>query len=99
MIRMEVALILILCLVAILYFSTFRQKNTLHNIFSVLLVVVLINLIFDAITIYTVNHLDTIPALINEILHRIFISSMIVAVYLFYKHNPIKKEIGFQYSY
>ena len=89
MIRMEVALILILCLVAILYFSTFRQKNTLHNIFSVLLVVVLINLIFDAITIYTVNHLDTIPALINEILHRIFISSMIVAVYLFYKYISV----------
>ena len=57
MIRMEIALILILAFVAGIYFSARRRQTALHKTFSALLIVVIVHLMFDAATIYTVNHL------------------------------------------
>lgn len=59
MLRMEIALFLVLALVAYMYFSAERKSSPLHRTFSVLLVTALVQLVFDALTIYTVNHLDT----------------------------------------
>ncbi len=53
---------------------------------------ILVHLVFDAATIYSVNHLDTVPALLNEWLHRIFIGTMVLAVYFFYKYIAILVE-------
>lgn len=89
MIRMEVALILILAFVAYVYFSAERRQSVLHKTFSVLLVVVLVHLSFDAMTIYTVNHLDTVPRVLNDIIHRVFMGSMILVIYLFYQYIAI----------
>lgn len=86
MIRMEIALFFVLCLVAIMYFTGQRKNNPLHQTFSVLLIIMLIHMFADGITIYTVNHLETVNPLLNEIIHRIFIGTMIIAVYLFYKY-------------
>lgn len=73
MIRMEIALILVLLFIACVYFSAERPHTLLHKTFSVLLITVIVHLIFDAATIYTVNHLDSVPAILNRILHRMFI--------------------------
>lgn len=43
MLRMEIALILILAFVAVMYFSAERKKSQLHKVFSILLVVVLVH--------------------------------------------------------
>ena len=92
MIRMEIALFLVLAFVAYIYFSAGRKHTLLHQTFSVLLVVMLVHLFFDAATIYTVNHLDTVPVLLNNILHRCFIGTMVLAVYLFYQYIAILVE-------
>ena len=86
MIRMEIALFLVLAFVAMNYFTAERRYSQLHRTFALLLVTVLVNLVFDGVTVYTVNHLDAVPELLNEILHRIFIGSMVVAMYLFYEY-------------
>ena len=83
MLRMEIALFFVLAFVACVYFSAGRKNSLLHKTFSVLLITMLIHLTFDAATIYTVNHLDTVPILLNDILHRFFIGTMVLAVYLF----------------
>ena len=92
MLRMEIALFLVLVLVAYMYFSTQRRHTDLHKTFSVLLIVLPVHLVFDAVTVYTVNHLNTVPVFFNDLVHRIFIGTMILAVYLFYRYIAILVE-------
>ena len=92
MIRMEIALFLVLAFVALNYFTAERRYSRLHRTFALLLVTVLVNLVFDGVTVYTVNHLDAVPELLNEILHRIFIGSMVFAMYLFYEYISLLVE-------
>ena len=89
MLRMEIALFLVLAFIACVYFSAGKKLTVLHRVFSALLVVMLIHLAFDGATIYTVNRLDTVPLLLNDILHRFFIGTMVLAVYLFYQYIAI----------
>lgn len=96
MIRMEAACFLILAFVALMYFSA-RQKHTmLHKTFSALLVTMLIHLVLDGATVYTVNHLDAVPRFFNDTLHRFFIGTMVLVVYLFYKYIAflLEEETG-----
>lgn len=92
MIRMEIALFLVLGMIAFMYFTAERKTSELHRTFSVLLVTVMVHLIFDGLTIYTVNALDTVPPLANDILHRLFVGTMVFVLYLFYKYIAILVE-------
>ena len=83
---------LVLAFVALNYFTAERRYSRLHRTFALLLVTVLVNLVFDGVTVYTVNHLDAVPELLNEILHRIFIGSMVFAMYLFYEYISLLVE-------
>ena len=92
MLRMEIALFLVLAFVAIVYFSAGRRHTPLHQTFSILLIVVLCHLVFDGITVYTVNHLETVPRLWNDAFHRLFIGTMILISFLFYQYIAILVE-------
>lgn len=92
MIRMEAALLLIISFLAVFYFCAGRRDTKLHKIFSLLLVSMIIHLSFDAATIYTVNHLDTIPRLLNDIIHKLFLGTMVFCVYLFYEYIRVLAE-------
>lgn len=89
MLRMEIALFLIMGFVACVYFSAGRKSTPLHRTFSVLLIVVQIHLVFDSITVYTVHHLETVPQLLNDAVHRLFLGSMVLVIYLFYQYIAI----------
>ena len=89
MMRMEIALILILVFVGYIYFSAGKRNTPLHKTFSALLAITPIHLALDATTVYTVNHLETVPPFLNEVLHRLFIGTMVVVVYLFYRYISI----------
>lgn len=92
MMRMEIALILVLVFVGFIYFSAGKRNTPLHKTFSLLLIITPLHLAFDAVTVYTVNHLETVPPVLNEILHRLFIASMVVVVYLFYRYISLLVE-------
>ena len=92
MLRMEIALFLVLAFVAYMYFSAEKKYTRLHRTFSVLLVVMLFHLVLDGITVYTVNHLDTVPAVLNAAFHRLFIGTMIFCFFLFYQYIAILVE-------
>ena len=83
MLRMEIALILVLGFVAYIYYSAERTQTALHRTFSALLAAALVHLVFDVLTLYTVNHLDTVPRLLNDALHRVFVGTMVLVVFLF----------------
>ena len=89
MMRMEIALILVLVFVAFIYFGVGKRNTPLHKTFSALLLITPLHLAFDAATVYTVNHLETVPPFLNEILHRLFIGTMVLVVYLFYRYISI----------
>ena len=96
MLRMEIALFLVLGFIAYLYFTAEKQRTPLHRTFSLLLIVMLVHLILDGATLYTVNHLDKVPELLNEGIHRLFIGSMAVVIFLFYQYIAIlvQEETG-----
>ena len=89
---MEIALFLVLAFVACVYFSAGRKSTPLHRTFSVLLVVVLIHLVLDGVTVYTVHHLEAVPRLLNDAVHRLFLGSMVLVIYLFYQYIAILVE-------
>ncbi len=76
MLRMEIALIIILGFIAYMYYSAERKHTKLHRTFSILLLVVIVHLVFDAVTIYTVNHLEQVPLVVNDAVHRVFVGTM-----------------------
>ena len=84
MLRMEIALFLILSFISFVYFSAERKPTPLHRTFGMLLIVLMVHLLLDGATVYTVNRLDTVPLLLNDLLHRLFIGTMVLVVYLFY---------------
>ena len=92
MLRMEIALLLVTAFVACIYFSAEKEHTELHRTFSALLVAVLVNLVFDGVTVYTVNHLDTVPELLNGIVHRLFLGSMVLVIFLFYQYIAVLVE-------
>lgn len=92
MLRMETALFLVLAFVALMYFSAERAHSPMHRAFSVLLAASLVHLVFDGVTIYTVNRLDTVPLLLNDILHRFFVGTMVIVLYLFCKYIALLVE-------
>ena len=92
MIRMEIACFLVMGMVAFIYFSAEKKKSELHRTFSVLLIAVLIYLCFDGVTVYTVNHLDTVPLILNNAVHRIYIGSMAFVIFLFYRYISVLVE-------
>ncbi len=84
MIKMPVA-----CLVMVLYAYYYYKKSIrLHTrasaIFEYMLLCLMVNLIADAVTEYTVNHRDVVPESFNYIWHVVFILSILVFVFLMY---------------
>ena len=92
MIRMEIALFLVLTLVASVYFSAGKKPGNQHRAFSALLILTMINLVFDGLTVYTVNRLDELPILLNDVLHHIFLTTIVGCVYLFYVYVALLVE-------
>ena len=92
MLRMEIALFLVVAFVAYIYFSAEQRQGLLHKTFSILLVTILIHLVFDGITICTVNMLDVVPTFLNDTIHRIFMGTMVMIIFLFYQYIAILVE-------
>ncbi len=82
MIRLQVGCFVILLFISAIYFSVKRRKSYAHTLFSVSLCVTVFNLLFDMITVYTVNHLDTVSVWLNRACHVLFLGSMITEVYI-----------------
>ena len=87
MIKLQVACLVTLLFIAVIYFSVKRKKTYSHRLFSISLGVVVINLIFDIITVYTVNHLGCVSELLNRFCHIIFLGSLIVEVYICFLYS------------
>lgn len=94
MLRMELACICVIILIAVMFFrgNAKKEKKPVRKIYALVLIASLLNLSFDALTVYTVNHLDTIPMIRNDIYHRIFAGSILWVLYLFGRYIAATME-------
>ena len=91
-IRMEIACFLVLVFMAIMYFTAKRENTQVHKVFSGMLVLSLIHTVLDGVTVYTVNHLESIPLWVNDVLHRLFLGTMSCIFYLVYAYIVLLVE-------
>lgn len=79
------------CLIVVLYiaFIYFREQHAYggkehRKLFEALLLTGVCSIIFDGVTAYTVNHLETVPAVWNRLMHMCFLISLDALVFLMY---------------
>ena len=77
------------CLFCVLYMLWFYYRKP-HipikstRIFQVLTGAALLNVLFDLITLYTVNHRDSVPNMVNLLAHIIYLLSILGYIYLLF---------------
>ena len=73
-----------------------KKKEKENKIFIIILLSGFFNLIFDIVSNYTVNHLETVPPFLNRMVHGIFFFSLTNLFVLVYKYLValVEKELG-----
>ncbi len=82
MVRLQIGCLIILFFIAAIYFSTKRVKTYSHTIFSGFISISVLYVVSDIVTVYTVNHLETVPPMVNRACHTVFLGSIIMVLYL-----------------
>lgn len=85
-VKLQISCLLVTLFIAGIYFPVKRKKTHSHIIFSVSLWTCIFCLIFDIISVYTVNHLETVPPVVNRIVHNLFMGSLIMEVGMCYEY-------------
>ena len=86
--KLQAGCMLILLYVAYIYYReryAYKVKKK-ERIFELLLSMGMVSIAFDVITAYTVNHLDTIPVIVNNILHACFLCGLDAMVFLIFMY-------------
>lgn len=96
MYKTQVACAIFILYIGILYFQSSGKKKGSSKWFVALLTCSFLQLIFDALSVYTVNHLDMVSPVLNRFIHIIFLGLLQVMFYLAYRYleNIIEEEIG-----
>ena len=84
--KLQTGCFIITIFIMILYFSVKRTVTRSHKLYSLLLILSLFYLVFDRITVYTVNHISKVPAVWNQLMHRLFLMSLVACIYLIYRY-------------
>ncbi len=73
--KLQIGCMVIVMLVLVLYFrERHEQKNVKRMMcFERLLLFSLLYFVLDIATVYTVNHLDTVPVVVNNVLHLLYL--------------------------
>lgn len=96
MYKTQVACSIFILYIGILYFQSAGKKKESSKWFVALLSCSFLQLMFDAFSVYTVNHLETVSPVVNRIIHIIFLGLLQVMFYLAYRYleTIIEEEIG-----
>lgn len=86
MVTLQIGCLIITGFIMALYFSTKRVRTSSHRVYCALLILSVFYLIFDRITVYTVNHLESVTPAFNQVMHRFFLMSLLGCVYLIFRY-------------
>lgn len=102
-IKLQLGCLIVLLYIALIYFREHKVYNQSLNktFFDELLMLGIVSVALDGITAYTVNHLDTVPLWLNQLLHALFLiglDSVIFALCLYILHiaGVYPKKAGFR---
>ncbi len=84
MIKLQVACLIALIFIMILYFFADRKVTASGKVFSASLWVTACSLTFDIATVYTVNHLSQVNPTVNWLLHMLFFISIVLEVFIIF---------------
>lgn len=74
--RFQIAAICFLVLIIFDYARRRKLALLSTRLFNYMLIMTGVNLVFDVLTVYTINHLDIVPAWLNRLCHQIFLGSL-----------------------
>lgn len=96
MYKTQITCAILIFFIGVLYFISPNKKSRSSKWFSALLVCTFLQLIFDVLSVYTVNHLYTVPAIVNRAVHIFYMGFMLSIFYMVYKYleTIIEEEIG-----
>lgn len=84
--KMSLACIAVLAYAGWFYYKNRRVPLQSARLFNFLYLTALINLVADGVTVYTVNHLDSVPEWLNYLWHLLFLLSIDVFLFLLYRY-------------
>ena len=83
--KLQIGCMLIVIYIAFIYFrERYAYKVKKEIVFELLLFTGIFSIGFDGITAYTVNHLNKVPMLLNDIFHACFLCSLDAIVFLIF---------------
>jgi len=82
----QICCMCILLYIAWTYFIVKRRKTRAHRLFSAMIIVSIVYMVFDMITVYTINHVEDFSFAFNHFVHVIFMSMMCSELYLVYMY-------------
>ena len=96
MYKTQAACLIVILFIGVMNFSAHNKKTRSSGWFSALLVCTSFQLVFDMLSVYTVNHLETVPPVLNRIIHDFYMGFMLSIFYLAYKYieTMIEEELG-----
>jgi len=100
MYKTQIICCIIVFFIAVFYFVSAKERTSSHKWYSALLVISFLQLIFDVISVNTVNHLDTVAPIVNRLVHQGFMTLMLAIFFVTYKYieTVIIEEIGERYK-
>ena len=96
MYKTQIACDIFILFIGILYFHSTGKKTGSSKRFVAILVCSFSQLVFDVLSVYTVNHLETVSPVVNRVIHIFYMGLMQVMFYLAYRYleTIIEEEIG-----
>lgn len=82
--RLGIGCIIIVSVIAYLFFSTKRKNTKMHKIYGALIITALTHLFAELGALYTLTHMETVPAWINRGVHQVFLILFLVIFYEVY---------------
>lgn len=80
--------IIITSVIAYLFFSVKRKNTKMHRIYSAMIITALAHLLAEQGALYTLTHVDTVPAWITRGIHQLFLLLFLVLFYEVYLYIP-----------
>lgn len=94
--RLGIGCVIIVSVIAYLFFSVKRKNTKMHRIYGCMIITAWIHLVAELGAIYTLTHMDTVPAWVNRGVHQIFLVLFLVIFYEVYLYivAMIEDEMG-----
>ncbi len=84
--RLDIGCIMVVCVIAVLFFSVERKSSKAHRIFSIQLIATVVHLFAEMGTFYIIKHLEEVPLWLNRLVYDIFLGLFLLIFLMVYQY-------------